>query len=125
MLPTIFFYKHFSQNKVIQVCLFCLALLLLLFCYFSRLAASSNFVTAVDIVSGFFLPVGFVHDSDYYSPVKILLLRADLSVYQFDVICISKSFSEFSKVLGNQNFEIEWYNLVRSYQSSTCKLGGV
>ena len=36
------------------------------FCYFSRLAASSNFVMAVDIVSGFFLPADFVHDSDYF-----------------------------------------------------------
>ena len=42
------------------------AVLLLLFSYFSRLAASSNFVMAVDIVSVFFLPAGFVHDSDYF-----------------------------------------------------------
>ena len=65
MLPTIFVYKPFSQNKFFQVCLLCLAVLLLLFCYFSTLAASSNF-RAVNIVYRFFLPVGFVHDSDYF-----------------------------------------------------------
>ena len=74
ILPTIFVHKHFSQNKVFQVCL-CLVLLLL-FCCFSKgsITASSNFTTLRMLILfrvtishvGFFLPVGFFQHFDYF-----------------------------------------------------------
>ena len=69
MLPAIFVYKLFFQNKVFQVCPY--LVLLLLFIRGLRVgAASSNFTRIVcwyrlELHSGFFLPVGLVHHIDY------------------------------------------------------------
>ena len=66
MLPAIFVYKPFFPNKVFQVCSYLVLLLL-----FIRVgAASSNFTPVVcwyrlELHSGFLLPAGLVHNTDY------------------------------------------------------------
>ena len=73
MLPTHFVYKPFSQNEVFQVCLsvyvlfFCAAILLFLIrlggC---KLELYYDCWYRWELHSGFFLPVGLVHDIDYF-----------------------------------------------------------
>ena len=59
---------------------------------------------------------------DYH---KFFLLKAYISVYKFDIICLSETYLDSTVLLDDDNLVISGYNLIRSDHSSHTKRGGV
>ena len=57
--------------------------------------------------------------------LKISLLRAYISLHNFDVVCISEKYLDSTAALDNENLEIAGYNLLRADHASKSKRGGV
>ena len=57
--------------------------------------------------------------------IKVSLLIAYNSKHKHDIICLSKTYLDSSKVLGDDSLEIPGYNLVRCDHSMNTKRGGV
>ena len=56
---------------------------------------------------------------------KVSLLSACISVYKFDIICLSETYLNSEISFDDENLEIAGYNLVREDQPSNSKRGGV
>ena len=55
----------------------------------------------------------------------MFLLQASIAVHNFDIICISKTYFDFSTPSDNNNLETSGYTLVRSDHPSKNKRGDV
>ena len=60
-----------------------------------------------------------------YNYLKISLLRAYISLHNFDVVCISETYLDSTTTLDDGNLEITGYNLLRADHASNSKRGGV
>ena len=60
------------------------------------------------------------HDS-----IKILLLQAYILQHNYDIICLSETFLNFSIESNDDRISIDRYNLIRSDHPSNSKRGGV
>ena len=56
---------------------------------------------------------------------KVSLLRAYISIHEFDVICISETFLNSDTAFDDDNLKIEGHNIVRSDHPSNSRQGGV
>ena len=56
---------------------------------------------------------------------KISLLRAYISLHNFDVVCISEAYLDFTTVLDDENLAIIGYNLLRADHACNSKRNGV
>ena len=56
---------------------------------------------------------------------KLFLLKADISVHKFDIICLSETYLDSTVSLYDGNLVISGYNLIRSDHPSNTKRGGV
>ena len=56
--------------------------------------------------------------------LKVSLLRAYISIHNFDVVCISETYLDSTTALDNENLEIAGYNLLRADHPSSSKRGG-
>ena len=66
-----------------------------------------------------------LNDITAHNYTKILLLKAYIAVYKFDIIFLSETFLESKTLPDEDNLDISGYNLVRSDQPSNSKRGGV
>ena len=57
--------------------------------------------------------------------LKISLLRAYISLHNFDVVCISETYLDSTTALNDENLAITGYNLLRADHASNSKRGGV
>ena len=57
--------------------------------------------------------------------LKIFLLRAYISLHNFDVVCISETYLDSTTALNDENLAITGYNLLRADHASNSKRGGV
>ena len=57
--------------------------------------------------------------------LKISLLRAYISLHNFDVVCISETYLASATALDDENLEIAEYNLLMADHASNSKRGGV
>ena len=57
--------------------------------------------------------------------LKISLLRAYISLHNFDVVCISETYLDSTTALDDENLAITGYNLLRPDHASNIKRGGV
>ena len=62
-------------------------------------------------------------ESDKYG--KVSLLKTYISVYNFHIICISKTYLDSENSSHGDSLEIKGYNLVRCDRPSNVKHGGV
>ena len=60
-----------------------------------------------------------------YNYDKLFLLRANIAVPRFDVICLSETYLDSTNAVDDENLEITDYNLVRSDHPANTKRGGV
>ena len=56
---------------------------------------------------------------------KLFLLKADILVHKFDIICLSETYLDSTVSLYDGNLVISGYNLIRSDHPSNTKRGGV
>ena len=56
---------------------------------------------------------------------KISLLRAYITLHNFDAVCISKTYLDSTTALDDKNLEIAEYNLLRADYAFNSKRGGV
>ena len=56
---------------------------------------------------------------------KVFLLRAYISIYKFDVICLSKTFLNSDTAFDDDSLKIKGYHIVRSDHTSNSRRGGV
>ena len=52
-------------------------------------------------------------------------MRAYISLHNFDVVCISETYLDFTTVLVDENLTIIGYNLLRAYYASNSKRNSV
>ena len=57
--------------------------------------------------------------------LKVSLLRAYISVHNFDVVCISETYLDSTTALDDENLHIAGYNLLRADHASNSKRGGI
>ena len=57
--------------------------------------------------------------------LKVSLLRAYISLHNFDVVCISETYLDSTTALDDENLHIAGYNLLRADHASNSKRGGV
>ena len=57
--------------------------------------------------------------------IKLSLLRAYVSTYKYDVICISETYLDSDTSTVDENLEIAGYTLIRADHPSNTKRGGV
>ena len=57
--------------------------------------------------------------------IKLSLLRAYVSTYKYDVICISETYLDSDTSTADENLEIAGYTLIRADHPSNTKRGGV
>ena len=57
--------------------------------------------------------------------LKISLLRAYISLHNFDVVSISETYLDSTTALDNENLAITGYNLLRTNHVTNGKRGGV
>ena len=57
--------------------------------------------------------------------LKVSLLRAYISLHNFDVVCISETYLDSTTALDDENLHIAAYNLLRADHASNSKRGGV
>ena len=57
--------------------------------------------------------------------IKLSLLRAYISIYKIDTICLSETYLDSSISSHNDNLELPGYNLVRADNPTNTKRGGV
>ena len=55
----------------------------------------------------------------------IALLRAYISLHNFDIVCISETYLDSTTALDDKNLEIAGYNLLSADHASNSKRGGV
>ena len=60
-----------------------------------------------------------------HSYLKISLLRAYISLHNFDVVCISETYLDSTTALDDENLEIAGYNLLKADHASNSKRSGV
>ena len=60
-----------------------------------------------------------------HSFIKASLLKAYITIYNYDVICLSERYLDSSIPSDDENLEIRSYNLIRADHPSNSKLGGV
>ena len=63
--------------------------------------------------------------SRFYWNLKVSLLSTYISVYKFDIICLSKIYLNSEIPFDDKNLEVPVYNLVREDHPSNSKRGGV
>ena len=56
-----------------------------------------------------------------HNNLKISLLRAFISLYNFDVVYISKTYLDSTTALYDENLEITGYNMLRADHASNSK----
>ena len=57
--------------------------------------------------------------------LKISLLRAYISLHNFDAVCISKKYLDSTTALDDNNLEINGYNLFKVDHASNSERGGL
>ena len=57
--------------------------------------------------------------------LEISLLRAYISLHNFDIVCISETYLDSTAALDDENLAIAGYNLLRVDHASNSKRGGV
>ena len=57
--------------------------------------------------------------------IKLSLLRAYISIYKIDTICLSETYLDSSISSHNDNLELPGYNLVRADNPTNTKRGGL
>ena len=57
--------------------------------------------------------------------LKISLLRAYISLHNFDIVCISETYLDSTTALDDENLASIGYNLLRADHASNSKRGGV
>ena len=57
--------------------------------------------------------------------LKVSLLRAYISLHNFDVVCISETYLDSTTALDDENLHIAGYNLLRADHASNSKRGSV
>ena len=60
-----------------------------------------------------------------HSFIKASLLKAYITIYNYDVICLSERYLDSSIPSDDENLEIPSYDLIRAEHPSNSKLGGV
>ena len=61
--------------------------------------------------------------TDNYS--KVLALKAYISIYKYDFMCISETFPDSSFELDDKDLMLDSYNLIRSDHPANTKRGGI
>ena len=56
-----------------------------------------------------------------HSNLKISLLRAFISLYNFDLVCISETYLDLTTTLYDENLEITGYKMLRADHASNSK----
>ena len=60
-----------------------------------------------------------------YNYNELFLLRAYIAVHEFDEICLSETYLDFTVASDDENLEITGYNLVRANHPANTKRGAV
>ena len=60
-----------------------------------------------------------------YNYNKLFLLRADIAVHKFDIICLSETYLDSTVASDDENLEVTGLSLVRSDHPANTKRGGV
>ena len=60
-----------------------------------------------------------------HSFIKVSLVRAYITIYNYDVICLSETYLDSSKPFDGNNLEIPSYDLIWADHSFNSKRGGV
>ena len=60
-----------------------------------------------------------------HSFIKVSLLKAYITIYNYDVICLSETYLDSSILSNDKNLEIPGYELIRADHPSNSKRGGV
>ena len=66
-----------------------------------------------------------LHSITAHNYTKILLLKAYILVYKFDIICLSETYLDSKTLHDDDNLDFSGYNLVRSDHPSNSKRGVV
>ena len=65
------------------------------------------------------------NSTSVHNCTKLHLSKSHVTLYKFDIICLSETYLDSSKAFDDTNLEISGYNLVRFDHSSNIKRGKV